>query len=99
MPSTNKKADILSYKSHPLMRKENIIYYGSMSDSHIIMMQILETSNLKGLPVASRISVQLQQTDPNIRAKERIVKKSEKTNLWAAMDVASVWLNRALGTK
>ena len=35
------------------MRKENIIYYGSMSDSHIIMMQILESSDYKGLPVAS----------------------------------------------
>ncbi len=33
------------------MRKENIIYYGSMSDSHIIMMQILESSDYKGLPV------------------------------------------------
>lgn len=99
MPSTTKKADTLSYKGHPLMRKENIIYYGSMSDSHIIMMQILESKDLKGLPVASRISVQLQQTDPNVRAKERIVKKSEKNNLWAAMDIATIWLNRSLGNK
>ena len=43
MPTT-KKNNLLEYKGHPLMRKENIIYYGSMSDSHIIMMQILESS-------------------------------------------------------
>ena len=46
MPTT-KKNNLLEYKGHPLMRKENIIYYGSMSDSHIIMMQILESSDYR----------------------------------------------------
>lgn len=96
---TAKKNNLLEYKGHPLMRKENIIYYGSMSDSHIIMMQILESSDYKGLPVAKRVSVQLQQTDPNVRMKERIVKKTEKNSMWAAMDIASIWLGRALHTK
>ena len=81
------------------MRKENIIYYGSMSDSHIIMMQILDTGEVKGMPVAKRVSVQLQQTNPNVRIKERIVKKTEKNSLWAAMDIASIWLGRALNNK
>lgn len=98
MPTT-KKNNLLEYKGHPLMRKENIIYYGSMSDSHIIMMQILESGDYKGLPVAKRVSVQLQQTDPNVRMKERIVKKTEKNSMWAAMDIASIWLSRALHTK
>lgn len=99
MPSTATKDNLLSYKGHPLMRKENIIYYGSMSDSHIIMMQILDVSERKGMKVASRVSVQLQQTNPNVRTKERIVKKTEKDSLWAAMDIASIWLGRALNTK
>ena len=47
MPTTAKKNDLLEYKGHPLMRKENIIYYGSMSDSHIIMMQILDAGEVK----------------------------------------------------
>ena len=29
----------LTYKGHPLMRKDNLIYYGSMADSHIVMLQ------------------------------------------------------------
>ena len=99
MPTTSKKNDLLNYKGHPLMRKENIIYYGSMSDSHIIMMQILDSANNKDLSVAKRVSVQLQQTDPNVRMKERIVKKTEKNSMWAAMDIASIWLGRALHTK
>ena len=33
----------LTYKGHPLRRKDNIIYYGDMADSHIIQLQILVT--------------------------------------------------------
>lgn len=96
MAATEKKTDLLMYKKHPLMRKENIIYYGSMSDTHIVMIQILDTAEVKGLQMAKRLSVQLQQTNPNVRTKERIVKKAEKESLWAAMDIAAVWLRRAL---
>ena len=78
MSTSSKKKDLLEYKGHPLMRKENIIYYGSMSDSHIIMMQILESGEVKGMPVAKRVSVQLQQTAPNVRVRDRIVKKDGK---------------------
>lgn len=99
MPTTSKKNDLLEYKGHPLMRKDNIIYYGSMSDSHIIMMQILDSADMKDLPVAKRVSVQLQQTGTNLRSKDRIVKKTEKNSLWSAMDIASIWLDRALGSR
>lgn len=81
------------------MRKENIIYYGSMSDKYIIMMQILETKTMKDLSVATRVAVQLQQTSPNVSQREKIVKKTEKDGLWNAMDIASIWLNRALNGK
>ena len=99
MPTTSKKNDLLEYKGHPVMRKDNIIYYGSMSDSHIIMMQILDSADMKDLPVAKRVSVQLQQTGTNVRSKDRIVKKTEKNSLWSAMDIASIWLDRALGSR
>ena len=99
MPTTSRKNDLLEYKGHPLMRKDNIIYYGSMSDSHIIMMQILDSADMKDLPVAKRVSVQLQQTGTNVRSKDRIVKKTEKNSLWSAMDIASIWLDRALGSR
>ena len=101
MSDTSKKNadDILSYKGHPLMRHDNIIYYGSMSDRYIIMMQILETKKVKDLEVATRVSVQLQQTSPSVRPKDRIVKKTEKDGLYSALDIAVVWLNRALSVK
>ena len=78
------------------MRKDNIIYYGSMKDKYIIMMQILDTEKVKDLDVSTRVSVQLQLTDPNVRAKDRVVKKGERTGLYNAMDLGSIWLERAL---
>lgn len=87
---------ILEYKGHPLQRAGNIVYYGSMADKYIIMLQILETKKVKDLDVATKVSVQLQLTDPTIKSRDRIVKKSEKNGFYEAMDVASVWLDRAL---
>ena len=89
----------LEYKGHPLRRKDNIIYFGSMADKYIIMMQILETKKVEDMDVATKVSVQLQLTDPELKSRDRAVKKSEKDSLYAAMDVASVWLERALASK
>ena len=89
----------LVYKGYPLLRKDNVLYYGSMTDSHIIMMQILESKQENGLDFASSVSVQLQQTTSNPRARQRIVKSTEKSSLWSAMDIASIWLSRALSAK
>lgn len=91
--------EVLMYKGHPLMRKDNLIYYGSMADSHIIMLQILETKKVGDADVATKVSVQLQLTDPAARSRDRIVKKSEKAGLYTALDVGCVWLNRALAGK
>ena len=90
---------VLTYKGRPLMRKDNIVYYGSMADSHIILLQILESKKQGDLDVATRVSVQLQLTDPNARSRDRVVKKSEKDGFYTALDVGSVWLERALAGK
>ncbi len=90
---------VLMYKGRPLMRKDNMVYYGSMADSHIVMMQILETKKVNDTDIATRVSVQLQLTDPTARSRDRVVKKSEKDGFYTALDVGSVWLERALAGK
>ncbi len=90
---------VLMYKGRPLMRKDNLVYYGSMADSHIVMMQVLETKKVNDTDIATRVSVQLQLTDPTARSRDRIVKKSEKDGFYTALDVGSVWLERALAGK
>ena len=90
---------VLMYKGHPLMRKDNIVYYGSMADSHIVMLQILESKKVGDQDVASKVSIQLQLTDPAARSRDRIVKKSEKDGFYTALDLGCVWLERALAGK
>ena len=91
--------ELLTYKGRPLMRKDNMIYYGSMADKYIVMLQVLETKKAHDLDLATKVSVQLQLTDPTLKSRDRIVKKSEKDSLYAAMDVAHIWLERALSGK
>ena len=86
----------LEYKGFPLRRKDNLIYYGSMADKYIIMMQIVDTKKVKEMDVATKVIVQLQVTDPNLKSRDRVVKKTEKNSLYLAMDVAAVWLERAI---
>ncbi len=86
----------LEYKGHPLRRKDNLIYYGSMQDKYIIMLQIVSKDDYEDITLAKKVIVQLQLTDPEVKTRDRVVKKSEKEGLWEAMDIASVWLERAL---
>ena len=90
---------ILTYNGYPLMRKDKLTYLGSMSDSHIVLLQILDTIQKDGAEIATKVSVELQLTDPAVRAKDRIVKKSEKDGYYTALDVGCVWLKRALNQK
>lgn len=89
----------LTYKGHPLMRKDNLVYYGSMADPYIVILQILETKDFQDISLATKVSVQLQLTDQTVRPKDRIVKKGEKDGFYTALDVGCVWLERALAGK
>ena len=91
--------EILMYKGHPRLRKGNLLYYGSMADSHIVMLQILESKKVNDIDVATKVSVQLQLTNPNTRGRDRILKKGEKPGLYTALDFGCIWLERALAGK
>ena len=91
--------DGLMYKGHPLMRKDNIVYYGSMADKYIVILQVLESKDFKDLKLSTKVSVQLQLTDQTVRPRERVLKKSEKDGFYTALDVGCVWLERALSSK
>lgn len=82
---------VLMYKGHPLMRKDNLVYYGSMADKYIVMLQILETKKVQDVDVATRVSVQLQLTDPAIKSRDRVVKKVKK------MDSTQRWMSAVSG--
>ena len=93
------KAEGLMYKDHPLRRVGNMIYYGSMADPYIILMQVKETKREKDLEMAAKVSVELQRTAPDLKSRDRVVKRSEKDSLYGAMDISAIWLERALSGK
>lgn len=86
----------LEYRGKPLVRCGNTIYYGNMNDPYVIMLQITSTKTFKDMEIADRVLIQLLNTDPDCRPRERIVKKSEKKGLYNAMDIGTIWLERAL---
>jgi len=49
--------------------------------------------------VASKVSIQLQLTAPDLKSRDRVVKRSEKDSLYSAIDIATVWLERALASR
>ena len=89
----------LMYKGRPLVRSGNVLYYGSMAEKYVIMMQILTTKDANDMKMAEKIQIQLLSTDESLRMKDRIIKKSEKVGLYNAMDIGSIWLERALNEK
>lgn len=95
----SKKTEGLVYKGHPLRRVGSMIYYGSMADKYIILMQVKESKKEQDLDVATKVSIELQLTAPDLKSRDRVQKRSEKDSLYAAMDIGSIWLERALSSK
>ena len=93
------KSGILTYKGHPLRRKDNLIYFGSMADKYIVMIQVVNTEKDGSLELASKVHLQLQLTDPDLKSRDRVVKKSDLPDLFSAIDMGSIWLMRALAGK
>ena len=93
------KSTVLTYKGHPLRRKDNLIYYGSMADKYIVMIQVMSTEKGGSLELANKVQVQLQLTDPDLKSRDRVQKKSEQPDLFSAIDMGSIWLMRALAGK
>ncbi|MDR2908483.1 MAG: hypothetical protein LBU86_01185 [Oscillospiraceae bacterium] len=84
----------LIFRGKPLIRNGNVIYYGDMADEYVAMLQIFDTAAFEDLKLPSRVSVQIVSTDPELSPKDRIIKKAEKANLYDAINIASIWLER-----
>lgn len=90
--------EMLTYKGKPLVRCGDDIYYGSMEDRFVIRLQIKSKKTIKDMEIADKIIIQLMCTDPDIPPRKQVVKSSEKNGMYLAMDIGSVWLERALSS-
>jgi len=84
------------YKGHPLVRCGDTLYYGSLADPFVVMMKIATTKPLGDLAAADKVNVWLMNTDDSASPMERIVQRCERRGLYNAIDIASIWLERAL---
>lgn len=89
----------LSYKGKPLVRNGNTIYYGSMLDDYVVMLQIKNNKTENNVELPNEILVQLLRTGKDVKPQDMVAKKSEKVGLYNALDIADVWLERALSEK
>lgn len=85
-----------TYKGYPLVRCGKEIYYGYMSDPYVIWIQILAQKEVDGENMVSKVSVRLIDTnEPN--PLKMVVKNAEREcGLYEAIDIADVWLSKAL---
>ena len=89
---------LLTYKGRPLARKDNMLYYGDMSEKAVVVLMVLSSEKVKDLPISGKVQVQLMSTDPTVDIKDRILNRSEQNGLYNALDIGSIWLDRMLGT-
>ena len=83
--------EFLEYKNRPLVRKDDDIYYGDLSDKYYIYMMIMSK---KGSPkgdaeVPDIIMIQLLETATN-----KIEKQQITHGLSEAFEFADAWLTR-----
>lgn len=91
--------EFLTYKGLPLVRCENVLYYGNMSDKYVIRLTVQESAKENDINTATKVKVELMLSDTSLEESKRIVKSSEKGGLYDAMDIGSVWLERRLQEK
>lgn len=99
MAEAKKEKEFSTYKGRPLVRCGDEIYYGNMEEPYVIRMQIKSKKEQNGIEIADKVTIQLMATDPYLSPRKQLVKSSEKKGLFLAMDIADIWLTRALAGK
>lgn len=82
----------LEYKGRPLVRSNDVIYYGNMNDEFVVRFTVLDSDKAGDITVSKKIRIDLVKSAD----REKAVKTSEKEGFYEAMDLGFVWLNRHL---
>lgn len=80
------------YKGLPLVRKGSELYYGSMGDNEVVMLQIAKTVKDGDIDIANKVRIYRMLTDESVPVMERITKTAEKSSLYEALDLAHDWI-------
>ncbi|MBR5121027.1 MAG: hypothetical protein IKU89_00610 [Oscillospiraceae bacterium] len=80
------------YRGLPLVRKGNELYYGSMGDDEVVMLQTAGNKKVGDVNVATKVRLYRMLTDESVPVMQRITKTAEKSNLFEALDLAFDWI-------
>ena len=69
-----------------------------MEEPYVIRLQIKSKKEVNGEEIADKVAIQLLATDPYLSPRKQLIKSSEKSGLYLAMDIADIWLERALAS-
>jgi hypothetical protein len=94
--TTATKSPFWIYRGHPLVRCGDTIYYGSLADPFVVMLKISTKKTVGDMQAADKVIVALMSTAEDLGPLERIQQRCERRGLYNAIDIASVWLDRAL---
>ncbi len=89
-----KTKKFFEYKDKPLVRCGNIMYYGDMNDPYVVKIESKESKDVLDLKVATSVNVEMIDTASDNKDTKKIVKTSQKDGLYAALDIANIWLER-----
>ena len=84
-----------TYKTRPVVRNGKTIYYGSMAEPYVVMMNVTAEEEQNGVMTASAIKCYLMKTDKSLNPMEAITKTAERPTLYEALELAAAWLQRA----
>ena len=90
--------DFVLYRNRPLVREDNIICYGNVSDPYIVQLIIMSEKEYNGKKVPDQIYVQLLSTDTSKPMNARVIKESMKSGMNDALDIGVTWLERYLAS-
>lgn len=81
-----------SYKERPVVRNGKTIYYGSMAQPYVVMMNVTSEEPVNDLKTASEIKCYLMKTDKSLNPMEAITKTAARPTLYEALELAAAWL-------
>ena len=85
-----------TYKGYPLVRSGDQLYYGYMSDPYVIWIQILDKKEVAGEEVTSKVRVIQMSTETSDPIMAFFKNEERECVLYEALDIANVWLVKAL---
>ena len=81
-----------TYKGKPLVRCGDEIYYGSMAQPYVVMMNVTSEEKVNDISTASEIKCYLMKTDKSLNPMEAISKTAARPTLYEALELAAAWL-------